>query len=92
VASFEIDWKEYGPAIRRWELVSGRKAPCPVEPGKLGKPRLSARFAEWMMGLPDGWVTQVPGLTRGAQLKLIGNGVLPLQAAMAIQALYQPVE
>jgi DNA (cytosine-5)-methyltransferase 1 len=63
-----------------------------VEPGKLGKPRLSARFAEWMMGLPDGWVTQVPGLTRGAQLKLIGNGVLPLQAAMAIQALYQPVE
>lgn len=86
-----IDWAEYEPAIRRWEAIHG-PAPCPVEPGKNGKPRLAAKFAEWMMGLPDGWVTGVPGLSRGAQLKAIGNGVVPHQAAMAIRALYEPVE
>jgi DNA (cytosine-5)-methyltransferase 1 len=87
----EIDWAEYEPAIRRWEAIHG-PAPCPVEPGKNGKPRLAAVFAEWMMGLPAGWVTGVPGLSRGAQLKAIGNGVVPHQAAMAVAALYQPVE
>jgi len=90
--AFEINWAEYWPAVRRWELVTGRPAPCPVEEGRNGKPRLSARFAEWMMGWPDGWVTKVPGLTRGEQLKAIGNGVVTLQAAMAVLLLYQPVE
>ena len=36
------------------------------------------------MGLPPGWVTAVPGLSRTAQLRLLGNGVVPLQAAYAI--------
>jgi DNA (cytosine-5)-methyltransferase 1 len=89
---FDIDWAEYEPAVRRWELVLGRPAPCPVEEGKNGKPRLAARFAEWMLGWPDGWVTGVPGLSRGAQLRAIGNGVVTLQAMMAIRALWQPVE
>lgn len=40
-----------------------------------------------MMGLPDGWVTDVPGLTRNAQLKAIGNGVVPQQAAAAVRML-----
>jgi len=85
-----IDWKEYEPAIRRWEAIHG-PAPSPVEPGKFGKPRLAARFAEWMMGLPEGWVTGVPGLTRGQQLKAIGNGVVPHQAALALWLLYGDV-
>ena len=42
-----------------------------------------------MMGLPDGWVTDVPGLSRNAQLKALGNGVVPLQAAMALRLLLE---
>jgi DNA (cytosine-5)-methyltransferase 1 len=40
-----------------------------------------------MMGLSDGWVTGVPGLSRNAQLKALGNGVVPLQAAAAVGVL-----
>lgn len=40
-----------------------------------------------MMGLPAGHVTGVPGLPRSAQLKALGNGVVPLQAAVALQHL-----
>jgi len=40
-----------------------------------------------MMGLPPGWVTQVPGLTRTQQLKALGNGVVPQQAALALSIL-----
>lgn len=36
------------------------------------------------MGLPAGHVTAVPGLTRNEKLKLIGNGVVPQQAFVAI--------
>ena len=38
-----------------------------------------------MMGLPAGWVTDVPGLKRAEQLKALGNGVVPQQAAAALQ-------
>ena len=41
------------------------------------------------MGLPDGWVTDVPGLNRNAQLKAIGDGVMPQQAAMALRMLLE---
>ena len=40
-----------------------------------------------MMGLPDGWVTDVPGLPRNAQLKALGNGVVPQQALLALRLL-----
>ncbi len=39
------------------------------------------------MGLPIGWVTDVPGLSRNAQLKALGNGVVPQQCALAVPAL-----
>jgi hypothetical protein len=39
------------------------------------------------MGLPDGWVTDVPGLSRNRQLTLLGNGVVPCQGAVALAAL-----
>lgn len=39
------------------------------------------------MGLPEGWVTDVPGLSRNAQLKALGNGVVPQQAAAALRVL-----
>jgi DNA (cytosine-5)-methyltransferase 1 len=35
------------------------------------------------MGLPAGHVTGVPGLSRNDQLKALGNGVVPQQAAYA---------
>ena len=78
---------EYTAAIARWEQVMGRPAPSPTEPGNNGRPRLSPRFVEWMMGLPDGWVTGVPGITRSAALTALGNGVVPQQAALALDLL-----
>jgi DNA (cytosine-5)-methyltransferase 1 len=40
-----------------------------------------------MMGLPEGWVTGVPGLSRSQQLHALGNGVVPRQCAMALRML-----
>jgi DNA (cytosine-5)-methyltransferase 1 len=80
------NWGEYATAIRRQEVAFGRPAPLPTEPGKNGQPRLSPRFVEWLMNLPDGWVTDVPGISRNDQLKALGNGVVPAQAAAATRA------
>ena len=52
-----------------------------------GHTRLSPLFTEWMMGLPEGWTTSVPGLSDTALLKMHGNGVVPQQAQLAIQML-----
>lgn len=81
-------WGEFSPAIARWEALT-RPAPAPTQPGKNGKPQLSSRFTEWMMGLPDGWVTG-HGLTRRQELKMIGNGVVPQQASAALKILLSP--
>lgn len=76
---------QYTPAVRRWEAATGMSAPAPTEPtGKGGAHRLSPRFTEWMMGLPPGWITGVPGITRNEALKACGNGVVPQQAYAAI--------
>lgn len=84
----EHDWARFGPAIRRWEKVLARRAPAPVDPvGRGSTDRLSVKFTEWLMGLPDGWVTDVPGITRDNQLKLLGNGVIPAQCALALRIL-----
>jgi DNA (cytosine-5)-methyltransferase 1 len=40
-----------------------------------------------MMGLADGWVTAVDGIPRNAQLRALGNGVVPQQAALAVRVL-----
>ncbi|WP_405603815.1 MULTISPECIES: hypothetical protein [unclassified Streptomyces] len=64
--------------------MSQRAAPSPTQPGTR---RLSAEFVEWMMGLPAGWVTATEALSRAAQLHLLGNSVVPRQAAHAINLL-----
>jgi hypothetical protein len=80
-------WGRFEPAIRRWEQTINRPAPAPTKPdGKDGNHRLSAEFTEWMMGLPQGWVTDC-ALTRNEQLKACGNGVVPQQALLALQLL-----
>jgi DNA (cytosine-5)-methyltransferase 1 len=40
-----------------------------------------------MMGLPAGWVVDVPGIGRNDALRLLGNGVVPQQAAAAVASL-----
>jgi len=72
----------YADAIQRWEPIVGRAAPDPTDDRR----RLNPRFVEWMMGLPDGWVTDaVDG--RSHQLRILGNGVVPQQAAHALTIL-----
>lgn len=85
-----VEWGPYAAAVHRWEAVFGRPAPAPTQISpRNGKPQLSAHFVEWMMGLPEGWVTDVPDLApranghRNACLSLLGDGVMPWQGAVA---------
>jgi DNA (cytosine-5)-methyltransferase 1 len=81
-------WGSYEPAIRHWEAALGRVAPSPTEVNKNGNVRLSAEFSSWLMGWPEGWVTDPAiGISRNEQLKIIGNGVVPQQAEAAIRYL-----
>lgn len=80
-----FDFGPYAAAVARWGRVTGRPAPDPVD----ARGHLAPRFSEWMMGLPAGWVTDVPGIPRNAQLKALGNGVVPQQGAAAFRILYE---
>lgn len=82
-----VDWGRYRDAVERWERVLGRRAPTPARPNRNGTPKLSPEFDEWLMGLPAGWITDVPGISWNDQLKLCGNGVVPQQAAAALRHL-----
>jgi hypothetical protein len=87
LARTTTDWGKFEPAVRLWEQETSREAPSPTKPdGKDGNHRLSSKFTEWMMGLPQGWITDV-GLTRNEELKLAGNGVVPQQAELALRLL-----
>ncbi len=44
-----------------------------------------------MMGLPQGWITDV-GLKRNEELKACGNGVVPQQAELALRILLEGIE
>jgi DNA (cytosine-5)-methyltransferase 1 len=80
-------WGRYTNAIARWEVVTGRPSPEPTEPGRSAAVRLAPAFVEWLMGLPPGYVTDVPGLSRNDMLRLLGNGVVPQHGAAAFAAL-----
>ena len=77
-------WGRYADAIARQEKAFGIPAPDPIEPGRNGDLLLSARFCEWMQGLPAGWICDVPGITRTEAIELAGNGVVPQQAQAAL--------
>ncbi|NGO67148.1 hypothetical protein G5C65_01970 [Streptomyces sp. SB3404] len=81
------DWGPYAAAVERWEELT-RPAPRPVD----GRGRLNPALVEWLMGLPDGHVTAVPQLSRVAQLKALGNGVVHQQAAAALRLLIDRIE
>ena len=88
-------WGVYADAIARWETVLDRPAPDPTQLSERnGRPQLSPRFVEWVMGVPEGWVTDgAPGIgenargkwtapgERNAFLSLLGDGVVPQWAA-----------
>lgn len=80
-----IHWGRYGPAVERWERLTERLAPEPTFIGQRGTRQLSPRFVEWLMGLQGGYVSDVAGLSRNAQLRVLGNGVVWQQAAAAIR-------
>jgi DNA (cytosine-5)-methyltransferase 1 len=79
-------WGAYAPAIARWADVTGRPAPEPTIAGRSGRPQLSPLFVEWLMGLPAGHVTDVI-TKRGDALRVLGNGVVPQAAALALRLL-----
>ncbi len=79
-------WGQYAAAVARWETLT-RPAPAPTDEGG----RLRPEFVEWMQGLDAGWVTATPGLGRPAQLTALGNGVVPQQAARALELLAPPL-
>jgi DNA (cytosine-5)-methyltransferase 1 len=88
------EWGKYAHAVERHAAMLDREPESPTQPNMKGNPELSPKFVEWMMCLPEGWVTGVtlnPSLSprgiREAQLKLLGNGVVPAQALYAFQTL-----
>ena len=71
----------FGRAVDRWAGSMGRRAPEPTVDG-----RLNPELVEWMMGLPEGWVTGC-GLSRAQAIHCLGNGVVPQAAAHAVRLL-----
>jgi DNA (cytosine-5)-methyltransferase 1 len=81
-------WGRYAPAIARWEHLTGRPAPAPAILNDEPVRRPAPPFVEWLMGLPAGWITDsVLELTEPQQLMALGNGVVPWQAAAALDTL-----
>ncbi len=76
---------DYEAAVQRHAAAFGTPAPDPTEPGRLGRPRLAAPFAEWMMGCSAGWMTAHVG--RRAAIRIAGNGAVRQAAAVAYQRL-----
>jgi len=69
----------YADAITRWERTIGRPAPDPTD-----DQGLRPEFVSWMMGVDH--ICGL-GLSRTAELKMLGNGVCPQQAALALTLL-----
>lgn len=83
----ETSWGKFEKSVKFWEKISGQPAPAATKSdGKNNSHRLSSEFTEWMMGLPAGWITD-SGLSRTAELKIAGNGVVPQQAELALKLL-----
>ena len=76
----QVPWGRYQDSITNWERLT-RPSPEPIT-----NARLNPVFVEWLMGLPEGWVTDTD-ITDNAKLKALGNGVVPQQAALAISRL-----
>lgn len=89
ITTTATEWGKYEPAIRRWESLT-RPVPEPTVPHK-EKRRLNPVFVEWMMGLPAGHVTGQE-LSSAKELKMLGNGVVPQQARIAVKQLLARID
>ena len=93
-ATTEISTEITGLQTRQNNGQARSKYRCSCEmekqevPNTLVEGKLNAIFVEYMMGLPTGWVTDLP-LSRTQQLKMLGNGVVPQQAYHALELLCQ---
>ncbi|MET9055476.1 DNA cytosine methyltransferase [Streptomyces bacillaris] len=81
----------WAPAVTHWARTLGRPAPQPAD----ARGEINPAFSEWLMGFPDGWVTDTPappGMSqsalRDAQLHAIGNSVCRQQIAAGIRTCY----
>ena len=63
------------------EAIYNQEVPPPLDEG-----RLNVKFVEYMMGLPNGWVSDID-IPRSQKLKILGNGVVPQQAFRALELL-----
>lgn len=75
-------WGPYAAAIEQWTRILGRRAPEPTDLHG----RLSPAFVTWMMGWPPRWLDGL-GLSRNHKLRILGNGVVPQQATVALGCL-----
>lgn len=82
-----VHWGPYAAAVERWGRILGRPAPAPTD----NAGRLNPALVEWMMGYPQGWVTDLD-LSRNAMLRCLGNAVVPQQAVAAYTALHARLE
>lgn len=69
-------------------FITRREMSMQTSPNTLVDGKLNAKFVEYMMGLPNGWVTDLD-LSRSQQLKMLGNGVVPQQAYYALELLHE---
>lgn len=77
----------YTPAVQHWEQQLGRPAPEALTVRGYYHATTTPQFCEWMMGLPEGWITHVEGVSDRQAKAMCGNGVVPQQAAAALQTI-----
>ena len=89
---FDNEWAS------NWEMPELGRRPSPFPdmhlqdpPATLDQGKLRPEYAEYMMGLPAGWVTALD-LSRAQKFKIIGNGVVPKQAYYALRQLLTSVD
>lgn len=85
---FTPGWGRYASAVLRAQRVVGRPAPASVVAGPRGGRLLSPHFVEWLMAWPEGHVADVPGVTVEDALRILGNGVSPPPAELALPQLH----
>ena len=76
------EFRESTCSLERWGTVIGRPHPEYATEDN----RVNPKFVEWLMGLPDGYVTDII-TDYSSQLRILGNGVVPQQAKLAISTL-----
>jgi len=79
--------EDMAPAFERWSRQIGYQWPAVPNVRR----RLSTEFGEWFMGWPQGWVSEVPGLSATEGLKIIGNGVVPQQEELALHIMIDDI-